>query len=194
MRRPSTGVRSSLKSPLWMIVPAGVKNAVAKPCGTECVTGMNWQSNGPIAAAFTVVHRDQLGAVEHAGFLDAVAGERERQRRAVDRDRDVAQQEREPAGVVLVRVREEDGLDPVGVLAQVGEVGQHEVDRRACRASGNMIPQSTRRMRSVDLEAEAVAADLAQPAEEDDADRRGAHPAQAIGVSNTSLPSAVLRA
>ena len=35
-------------------------------------------------------------------------------------------------------------------------------------ASGNMSPQSTTRMRSVDLEAEAIAADLAQPAEKDD--------------------------
>ena len=46
--RPSTGVGSSLKSPLCMIVPAGVWYAVAKACGTECVTGMNSQSNGPI--------------------------------------------------------------------------------------------------------------------------------------------------
>ena len=46
--RPSTGVRSSLKSPVCRIVPCGVWNAVAKPCGTEWVTGMNSQSNGPI--------------------------------------------------------------------------------------------------------------------------------------------------
>ncbi len=46
--RPSTGVGSSLKSPLCMIVPAGVWYAVANACGTECVTGMNSQSNGPI--------------------------------------------------------------------------------------------------------------------------------------------------
>ena len=58
-------------------------------------------------AALAVVHRDQLGAVEHPRFLDAVAGQRERQRRAVDRHRDVAEQEGEPAGVVLVRVGEE---------------------------------------------------------------------------------------
>ena len=46
--RPSTGFWSSLKSPECRIVPAGVKMAVAKPWGTEWVTGMNWQSNGPI--------------------------------------------------------------------------------------------------------------------------------------------------
>ena len=47
VRRPSTGFRSSLKSPECKIVPCGVWNAVANPCGTECVTGMNSQSNGP---------------------------------------------------------------------------------------------------------------------------------------------------
>ena len=46
--RPSTGVRSSLKSPVWRIVPCGVWKAVAKPCGTEWVTGMNSTSHGPI--------------------------------------------------------------------------------------------------------------------------------------------------
>ena len=46
--RPSTGVRSSFKSPECRITPCGVWNAVAKPCGTEWVTGMNSTSNGPI--------------------------------------------------------------------------------------------------------------------------------------------------
>ena len=64
-----------MKSPVCRIVPAGVKNAVANPCGTEWVTGTNSQSNGPDHAAFAVVHRDELGAVEHPGFLDAVAGQ-----------------------------------------------------------------------------------------------------------------------
>ena len=48
VRRPSTGVRSSLKSPVWRITPCGVWNAVAMPWGTEWVTGMNSTSNGPI--------------------------------------------------------------------------------------------------------------------------------------------------
>ena len=45
--RPSTGVRSILKSPECRIVPCGVWNAVAKPWGTECVIGRNSQSKGP---------------------------------------------------------------------------------------------------------------------------------------------------
>ena len=46
--RPSTGVRSSLKSPECRITPWGVWKAVANPWGTEWVTGMNSQSNGPM--------------------------------------------------------------------------------------------------------------------------------------------------
>ena len=167
VRRPSTGVRSSLKSPVCTIVPAGVKNAIAKPCGTEWVTGMNWQSNGADPAAFAVVHRDQLGAVEHARFLDAVAGQRERQLRAVDRHLDVAEQEREPARVVLVGVGEEHALDPVRVVAQIREVGEDEVDAGHVGV-GEHEPAVDHEDAVVDLEAEAVAPDLAQPAEEND--------------------------
>ncbi len=58
--RPSTGVRSSFQSPVWRMVPCGVWNAVAKPWGTECVTGMNSQSNGPNrrrSLSFTTIMR-----------------------------------------------------------------------------------------------------------------------------------------
>ena len=143
--------------------------------------------------AFAVVHRDQLGAAHHPGFLDAVAGEPERQRRAVDRERDVAQQEGETAGVVLVRVGEEGGFDPVGVLAEVGEVGQHEVDPGHV-ALGEHDPAVDDEDAVFDLETEAVAPDLAETAEEDDPDRRGAHPAQATGVSTWAVPSTCARA
>ena len=46
----------------------------------------------------------RLGAPEQPGLLDAVAGEAERQRRAVDREADLAQQELDAADVVLVAV------------------------------------------------------------------------------------------
>ena len=87
VRRPSTGVRSSFQSPVCRIMPCGVWKAVAKPCGTEWVTGMNSQSNGPDLAALAVVDRDELGAVEQPGLLDAVAGQPQGERRAVDRER-----------------------------------------------------------------------------------------------------------
>ncbi len=128
VRRPSTGVRSSLKSPECRITPCGVWNAVAKPCGTEWVTGMNSTSNGPICAALAVGHRDRAGPAEQPGLLDAVAGEAERERRAEDREDQLAQQERQAADVVLVAVGGDAALDAVGVLAQPREVGQHQVD------------------------------------------------------------------
>ena len=48
VRRPSTGCRSSLKSPECRITPCGVWNAMAIASGTECVTGMNSTSQPPI--------------------------------------------------------------------------------------------------------------------------------------------------
>ena len=82
----------------------------------------------PDAPALAVAHRDQLGAVEQPGLLDAVAGQAERERRAVDRERQLAQQVAEAPHVVFVAVRDDRPVDAVGVVAQVGEVGQHEVD------------------------------------------------------------------
>ena len=167
--RPSTGVRSSLKSPLWMIVPAGVKNAIAKPCGTECVTGMNWQSIGPMRRRSPSATGISSVRSSMPASSMRLPGECQRQRRPVDRYRHVAQEERDPAGVVLVRVGEQDRLDPVGVVAQVGEVGQDQVDAGHVGV-GEHDPAVDEQDPAVDLEATAVAADLTQPAEEDDAD------------------------
>ena len=48
VRRPSTGVRSSLKSLECRITPWGVPKAVISPWGMEWVTGRNSQSKGPM--------------------------------------------------------------------------------------------------------------------------------------------------
>jgi hypothetical protein len=55
----------------------------------------------PDAAALAVGHRDQLGVVEDPGLLDAVARQAQRERRAVDRERQLPQQVAEAAHVVL---------------------------------------------------------------------------------------------
>ncbi len=126
--RPSTGVRSSLKSPECRITPCGVWKAVANPWGTEWVTGMNSTSKGPTGDAHRRRPRRTSHAVLEPRLLDPVAGQAQREGRAVDGDRHVAQQEGEAAGVVLVAVGEHHRLDRLGVVAQVGEVGQHQVD------------------------------------------------------------------
>ena len=117
-----------------------------------------------------VGHRDELGPVDQAGLLDPVAGQAEGQLRAVDRGPEVPQQEGQAPGVVLVAVGKHDAVDPVGVLVQVGEVGQHQVDAGHV-GLGEHDPAVEDEDPPVDLDAGAVAADLAQAAEEDDPHR-----------------------
>ena len=57
VRRPSTGCRSSLKSPEWRMTPWGVWKAMANALGTEWVTGMNSTSHGPDAPTLAVAPR-----------------------------------------------------------------------------------------------------------------------------------------
>ena len=76
-------------------------------------------------------------------------------------------------------VREHDRLDVLGALAQVGEVGQHEVDaehlgRREAQADVDDDDAA------VVLDDGHVLADLAEPAERKDAQRAGAHARGAV--------------
>ena len=68
--------------------------------------------------------------------------------------------------MVLVAVGEDDRLDRVGVVAQVREVGQHQVDAGHVGV-GEHDPAVEDDDPAVDLDARAVAADLAEAAEED---------------------------
>ena len=172
VRRPSTGSRSSLKSPECRRTPWGVWKAMAKPWGTEWVTGMNSTSNGPMRRRSPSVTVMYCARSVEPGLVDPVAGQAEREGRAVDRDGQVAQQERQSAGVVLVTVGQHDAVDAVGVLPQVREVGKDEVDAGHVGV-GEHDPAVEDEDPAVDLDAGAVAADLAEAAEEDDADRLG---------------------
>src|SRR4051794_35270417 len=72
--------------------------------------------------------------------------------------------------MVLVRVGEQHGLDPIGVLTQVGEVREDQIDARHVGV-GKHDPAVDDQDPAVNLEAEAVPADLAGPAEKYDPDR-----------------------
>src|SRR5205085_12239617 len=80
------------------------------------------------APAFAVTYGNQLGAVEEAGLFDAVPGKAEGERRAVDGKTEITQQERKATDVIFVSVRRDATIDATRVLAEVGEVGQHEID------------------------------------------------------------------
>ena len=170
--RPSTGVRSSFQSPVCMITPCGVWNAVAKPWGTEWVTGMNSTSKGPILRRSPSTTGMSSVLVEQPGLLDAVPGQAERERGAVDRERQLAQQVREAADVVLVAVGGDAADHPVGVLAQPGEVREDQVDAEVLEL-GEHQPAVEEQQLVVQLEDHAVAADLAEAAEERDRDGCG---------------------
>ncbi len=71
--------------------------------------------------------------------------------------------------MVLVTVGQDDGIDPVGVLLQIGEVGQHEVDTGHVRV-GEHDTDVEDDDAPVHLDAGAVPSDLPEPTEEDDAD------------------------
>ena len=169
--------------------------------GTLWVTGMNSTSNGPIVHALAVGTGLQLGAPEQAGLLDAVAGQPERQRRAVDRHAELAQEVLQAADVVLVAVRGDDGDDPIGVLAQVREVGQHEVDAVHVRVGEHQpaVDEQDAAVGAVagrpsaELDRHAVATDLAETAEEDDPDGVGAGRRAADRCCESGQPRAATR-
>jgi hypothetical protein len=76
--------------------------------------------------------------------------------------------------VVFVTVRGHKTFDAVGVFAQPGEIGQHEVDAVHV-GIGEHQPDIDQQHPTLLLDRHAVAADLAETAEEDDPDRRAAH-------------------
>ena len=130
------------------------------------------------AAALAVEDGNERRPVDQTRFLDAIARHRERQRGAVDLQLHLAQQEREPAGVVLVRVGEEHAFDAIRVVAHVGEIGKHEVDAGHVLV-GEHEPAVDQQDPVIYLEAQTVAPDLTEPTQEHDANDRVTHPPDA---------------
>ena len=125
-------------------------------------------------AALAVLDRDERGPAGHAGLVDPVPGQCQGQFRAVDVDREVAQQVGQSAGVVLVAVGEDDPVDPVGVLPQIGEVRQDQVDSGHVRI-GEHDPQSRTSIRpSTSMQAQ-LRPISPEAAEEDHPDARPRH-------------------
>ena len=151
-------------------------------------------SNGPTVDRLAVGDRTEVGALRQPGLVDPVAGQAQRELGAVDRQRIVAQvadpvvvaqEVLDGTDVVLVAVRQHERLDALGVLAQIGEVGQDQVDPVHVRVGKHQpaVDEDDRAVGVVDgalLDGHAVAADLAEPTEEHDPDRR-CRAASAIG-------------
>ena len=115
-------------------------------------------------------HLDQLRAVGELVLGELRLDEAERQPRAEDpRHVDLAQEVRQAAHVILVRVRQHDRVHGAPAVDEIRDVGQDEVDAEMLVAR--------KRKAGVDHEAAAIALDhghvlshLAEAAERDDAD------------------------
>ena len=81
---------------------------------------------------------------------------------------DLGQDVRQGAGVVLVTVGQDDAAHPVAVLREVGGVGDDEIDAEHLRLGEREAAVHDEDV-VVDLDDGDVLADLAHPAERDDA-------------------------
>ena len=155
------------------IVPWSVCSATATASGIECVTRTNSALERADLHRLAVrVDLDQLRVVAHAVLVELRLDQAERQPRAPDLGHaDLAHQVRQRADVVLVAVREDDRPQRARRVAQVAEVGQHEVDAEhlVAREAEARIDQDPL---AVLLDHGHVLADLAETAERDDPNGR----------------------
>src|SRR4051812_29994606 len=129
----------------------------------------DFEVEGTDLTPFAVHQRVERRALQQTRLLDAVSGQPERQGRAIDRERDLAQEVRKRADVILVAMSEQTRVDPVDVLAQEREVGQHEVDAGHVDL-GKHEAAVEEEQPPLLLDDRAVAADLPEPAQEVDPD------------------------
>ena len=143
--------------------------------GIECERWISSSSNGP---AFTLSPAGSScsGASESLCSSSFERTMPDRQQAAVDHRRlaDLAQHVGQRPDVVLVAVGEDDRLDVVGAVAQVGEVGQDEVDPEHLGGREHQAGVDDDDP-AVVLDHGHVLADLPQPAEGEDAELLSCH-------------------
>ena len=135
-RRPACGRASSRSCAAPR--PASVSITTATLSGTECAMRTNSSRNGPSSTGGALrVDLAQLGRAQQAVLVELRLDEAERQAgRPHLGHLDLAHQVRQPADVVLVRVREHDRAERARAVPQIGEVGKDEVDARDARRAG----------------------------------------------------------
>ena len=171
VRRPSTGVRSSLKSLECRIRPCGVENAVMKPPGTEWVTGMASHSKGPALKRSPSRTSRSSARSSRPASVSLCRTRPSVKRRSVHRERQALEQVRQGADVVLMGVGGDTGLHAPAVQ-QPFEIGQHRVH------AGKVVPCEhpaavEQHAATGGLDDRAVASDLPEAAQEGDGYRRG---------------------
>ena len=128
--------------------------------------------NGPIWSSSPGSSGEERVVVELV-LLDLVAEQAAGQRRGVDGNaRELRQDVRQRADVVLVGMRDQEGLDVGLAFLEVRDVGDDEVDPEHLLVGEHQAAVDDDDVVAV-LEHVHVLADLADPAERDDAEREG---------------------
>ncbi len=118
----------------------------------------------PLARA----ERPEVGLLREAVLAQAIGHERQRERSAVDRDREVAEQVRKRADVILVAVGQHHSAKRLALAEKIGEIGDDVVDpqhlvigKHEAAVHGDQI--------LAELDQHHVEADLAEPTQRDQA-------------------------
>src|SRR5918999_2033919 len=125
----------------------------------------------------------QLRRLQEPVLVELRLHEPEREsRRPYLRDRDLAEEIWEGADVVFVTVREHDRANAPGTLAEIGEVGQDQVDAEVLVAREGKSGVDDENV-AVGLEGGHVLADLAETPERDDPQGVSRHPPSLVARS-----------
>ena len=125
--RASSGVWSSLKSPVWTTVPSGVRRRNPTASGMECATRNASTSNAGVG------WNGSPGRISRRSARTSIWSRRSAtsasvSRVPVDGNVALAKEEGQGADVVLVRVGEEDRAELGGCVTQVSKVGDDQLD------------------------------------------------------------------
>ena len=168
---PWTGDWSTLKSPLWMITPSGVWRARAQESGTEWVVWIHSTAMPPswtVSPGVTVVSRVLVSRRCSRSLLRRMP---EGERGAEDGDVEAGQDVGEGADVVLVAVGEHDAAHPLAPLDQPAHVGDDQVHPEHLGLGEHQAGVDDHDVLAA-FDREEVAADLAEPAQGDQAKAR----------------------
>ena len=152
------------------MVPTGVRRAMPIASGIEWPTRNGMTVERPDVDLVAGLEREERVVVELV-LLDLVAEQAAGQGAGVDRHaRELGQDVRQRADVVLVGVGDEERPDLGAVLLEVGDVGDDEVDAEHLLVGEHEAAVDDDDVVAV-LEDVHVLADLPHPAERDDAER-----------------------
>ncbi len=160
---PSSGVGSSLKSPVWTTSPAAVSDRERRRVDDRVRHPERLHDEAADRDLAPDLRGQQAHLVLERVLREPVAHQLQRVGRAPDGDVEVTQEERQPADVVLVAVRQHDAAHLIAEREHVIEARVVDVDAEVRARERHPAVDEQQPIRL--LEREAVHPDLAEPSE-----------------------------